>query len=95
MIEAARALDEAHACGDWACMSELVTALAPQLQAWAATGPLSRAERQAMLRLRAVHNSASNACAANLDSLAGQMAAMRDNKDGWLAYALAGDTESA
>jgi hypothetical protein len=95
MIEAARALDEAHACGDWACMGELVAALAPQLRAWAAAGPLTRTERQALMRLRAVHTSAAAACNANLDSLAGQLAAMRDNKDGWLAYALAGDPEPA
>lgn len=95
MLQAARAFEQAHAAADWPRLGELATALGPRLQAWAARGALSRTERQACARLRAAHDSAAAACQANLSTLAGQLAAMRDNKDGWLAYALAGDTEPA
>ena len=95
MLQATRALEEARAAADWPRLGALAAALGPRLQAWAAAGALSRAERQALTRLRAAHDSAAATCKTNLDSLAGQLAAMRDNKDGWLAYALAGDSEPA
>lgn len=95
MLQAARALEQARTAADWPRLAELAAALGPRLQAWAALGALSRPERQALARLRAAHDGAAASCKANLDSLAGQLAAMRDNKDGWLAYALAGDSEPA
>jgi hypothetical protein len=61
----------------------------------AASSQLTPTERQALARLRASHDRAASACAATLDDLGGHLASLRDNKDGWLAYALASDTESA
>lgn len=95
MMHMTRDLDLACAAADWQRLSELANALAPQLLAWSAAGALSGAERQALTRLRASHERAAAACATILDQLDVQLTALRDNKDGWLAYALSSDTEAA
>ena len=91
----AAALHEAGAARDWERLGALAQALAPQLAALQAHGPWSRTELVALAGLRASHDNAAAACAAALDTLGARLADMRDNKDGWIAYVLASDTESA
>lgn len=91
----AAAFDDAHATRDWERLGALAKALAPQLSALAARGPWSAPELAALARLRAAHDRAAAACAQTLEQLGQRLAEMRDNKDGWIAYALASETESA
>ena len=91
----AAALHEAGAAQDWERLGALAHALAPQLEALQARGPWNGTELAALAGLRTSHDNAAAACAAALDSLGARLAEMRDNKDGWIAYALASGTESA
>lgn len=91
----AAALADAGATRDWERLGALAKALAPQLSALAARGPWTAAERAALARLRAAHDGAAASCAAALEELGQRLAEMRNNKDGWIAYALASETESA
>jgi hypothetical protein len=72
----------------WEQLAQMTRALAPQLDALAAHGPLSGAERAALLRLREAHDHAFDAVAAETRALKTRMDDMRDNKDGWIAYAM-------
>lgn len=91
----AAALADAGAARDWERLGALAKSLAPQLSALAARGPWTAAELAALARLRAAHDGAAAACAEALESLGLRLAEMRNNKDGWIAYALASETESA
>jgi hypothetical protein len=72
----------------WEQLAQMTRALAPQLDALAAGGPLSSAERSALQRLREAHDHAADAVAAAADALKNRMDDMRANKDGWIAYAM-------
>jgi hypothetical protein len=72
----------------------MTRALAPQLDALAARGPLSAAERAALQNLREAHDHAAEAVAAAARALKTRMDDMRANKDGWIAYAMHNATES-
>lgn len=91
----AAALAQAGAARDWERLGTLAGALAPRLTALKARGPWNRGELAALAQLRARHDQAAAACADALDGLDARLADMRNNKDGWIAYALASDTESA
>jgi len=86
-------LDAAASGADWDALARAVHGLARQLQALAVKGPWSAAERAALRRLRASHERAAQAGAAAAAGLQARMDEMRDNKEGWMAYALAGATE--
>ena len=86
-------LDAAASGADWDALARAVHGLARQLQALAVKGPWSAAERAALQRLRASHERAAQAGAAAAAGLQARMDEMRDNKEGWMAYALAGATE--
>ena len=91
----AAAFTAAGAARDWERLGFLARALAPQLATLAKSGAWTNAELGALARLRAAHDGAAAACADALDALAAKLAEMRNNKDGWMAYALSGDTELA
>ncbi|MFC5458263.1 hypothetical protein [Massilia niabensis] len=91
----AAALAQAGAARDWERLGVLAHNLAPQLAALKMRGPWSRAELAALAQLRAHHDNAAAACAEALGTLSGRLADLRNNKDGWIAYALASDTEPA
>lgn len=91
----AAALSQAGAARDWERLGALAQSLAPQLAALAARGPWSRAELGALAQLRAHHDNAAAACGEALEALGARLADMRNNKDGWIAYALASDIEPA
>lgn len=93
LLRMGEALRTAAGAADWALLDAHVRALAPQLRALAAHGPWNAAERQAVLRLRADHAAALDAVAAASGELAGKLEQIRSNQEGWLAYAMHGDTE--
>jgi ethanolamine ammonia-lyase small subunit len=86
-----RAADSLRSAADgaaWEQLAQMTRALAPQLDALAAAGPLSSTERAALLRLREAHDHAADAVAAAADALKTRMDDMQANKDGWIAYAM-------
>ena len=91
----AAALVQSGAARDWERLGALVHALAPQLAALKARGPWNDRELAALAQLRTAHDNAAAACAEALEALGARLADMRNNKDGWIAYALASDTEPA
>ena len=84
-------LQEAGKQSDWTLLEPSVRELAPQLQALAARGPWSGAERAALARLRAAHERAAQGCAQAAAGIAARLDEMRSNKEGWMAYALTGE----
>jgi hypothetical protein len=94
LLRMSDALHSAAAGADWTLLGTHVTALAPQLRALAAHGPWSAAERQAIDRLRAVHDAAFAATESAAREMAARLEQLRGQKDGWIAYAMQGQTES-
>jgi hypothetical protein len=86
-------LADASARADWDLLGRAVTELAPSLQALAKAGPWSAAERAALGRLRSAHADAARVVAAAGARLQARMDDMLVNKEGWMAYALAGEPE--
>jgi hypothetical protein len=91
----AAAFREAGADGNWERLGTLAQALGPQLKTLAARGAWNGSELAALAQLRAAHDGAAAACGTALDSLGARLADMRNNKDGWIAYALTSETELA
>ena len=91
----AAALAQAGAARDWERLGVLARALEPQLAGLKARAPWTRNELAALAQLRTSHDNAAAACAEALDALSARLADMRNNKDGWIAYALASDIEPA
>lgn len=89
------ALQAAAAGADWTRLSDQASALAPALQALAARGPWSAAERGALQRLRSQHDAAAQAAASATRALGARLDELRANKDGWIAYAMHSETESS
>ncbi|WP_020651619.1 hypothetical protein [Massilia niastensis] len=90
----AAVLADAGGRADWDLLEKAVRELAPRLQALAAHGPWSAAERAALQRLRTAHEGAAAACAAGAALLQARLDELCNNKEGWMAYALAGELES-
>lgn len=89
------ALVQSGAARDWERLGALANGLAPQLAAMKARGPWNNRELAALAQLRTAHDDAAAACAEVLEALDARLADMRNNKDGWIAYALASDIEPA
>jgi hypothetical protein len=94
LLRMGEALHAAAAAADWAALDKHVSTLAPQLRTLAARGPWNAAERQAIARLRTAHDAAFQAATGASDELASRLEQLRNNKDGWIAYAIHTDTES-
>jgi len=90
----AQRLRDAGARADWDLLERAARELAPQVQALAERGAWSARERAALAGLRAAHDGAAQAGAAAAAQLGTQLGEMRDNKEGWMAYALAGELET-
>ena len=91
----AAAFAAAGAARDWDRLGALARALAPQLATLGERGAWTGGELAALAQLRAAHDGAAAACAEAQAALAAQLADMRNNKEGWMAYALTSDTELA
>jgi hypothetical protein len=87
-------LRDASARADWDLLGRAVRELGPQVQALAARGAWSAAERAALAGLRAAHDGAARASAETAAQLEAQLDELNDNKEGWMAYALAGELET-
>jgi hypothetical protein len=94
LLRTAESLRSATDGADWEQVAHMTRALAPQLDALAARGPLSGAERAALQRLREAHDHAFDSVAAAAHALKTRMDNMRANKDGWIAYAMHNASES-
>lgn len=88
-------LDTALRGDDWSAMEQADRDVAAGLPQLAAAGPWSAAERQALQQLQACHALASSRCNAAVATLAQQLDGMRQQRDGWLAYAGGQAWESA
>jgi hypothetical protein len=91
----AAAFRDAGAARDWERLGVLAQALAPQLTTLGERGAWNGSELAALAQLRAAHDDAAAACGEALDTLGARLADMRNNKDGWIAYALTSETETA
>lgn len=89
----AAVLKDAGAREDWDVLGGAVRELGPQLQRLAAGKAWSAQERAALARLRGAHEGAALQVAAASGRLQAQLEHMRSNKEGWMAYALAGELE--
>ncbi len=90
----AKVLQDAGFRADWDALAHATRELGPRLQALAAGKPWSGAERAALGRLRSAHDEAAGQVAAASGQLQAQLSDMRGNKEGWMAYALAGEPDS-
>jgi hypothetical protein len=86
-------LQDAGARADWELLGRAVRELGPQLQALAGAKPWSPAERSALASLRGAHEGAAAAVAAASAQLQARLDDLAANKEGWMAYALAGEPE--
>jgi hypothetical protein len=90
----AAVLKDAGAREDWDLLGRAVGELGPQLQRLAAGRPWSAPERAALQRLRGAHDGAALQVATASGRLQAQLEHLRNNKEGWMAYALAGEPET-
>lgn len=96
LLNLARRLDKATGEKDWATLSkingELEARLTPpgdHCNSW------NSSERRALAILYAAHRKALEQCTIELDRIGALLKEMRDNKEGWLAYAQSGDLEES
>jgi len=87
------ALHAAGAAAGWTLLGVHARALGSQLQALAALGPWTAAERAALQRLRELHASAAGRVDGAAQTLESRLHALRDQQEGWLAYAMHSETE--
>lgn len=93
LLELAHEIGAASAGDDWPALAASSRTLASRLLALHAQGPWSRSEREALATLGSVHAQAEERCAQATASLGERLRDMRDNKEGWIAYALDGETD--
>lgn len=87
-------LATAAGAADWAALEVANDAVARILPQLAQRGDWATDERAALVKLRAVHEQAYRDCSHAKDRLALTLGDMRDKKEGWMAYALIGDTDA-
>ena len=85
---------DAGARADWELLGRAVRELAPRLRALAGGRPWTDAERAALMRLRDAHAAAAQEVGAASAQLQLRLDDMLANKEGWMAYALAGDNDT-
>lgn len=93
LLELADEIGVASAGDDWPGLAASTGTLAPRLLAMHAQGPWSRSERAALATLASVHAQALEHCTQATARLGERLRAMQDNKEGWIAYALDGETD--
>lgn len=94
LLNLAGRLAKATRENDWEALARIDSELARYLTDEAdQTNVWSKAERRALSVLRTAHGKALEQCSVELDRLAMLLEEMRNNKDGWLAYAQTGDLE--
>jgi hypothetical protein len=86
-------LDGASGGADWAALAAVSATLAAEMPALDALGPWTAPESAALLALRQAHAKAFQLCSDEKQRLGLELGDMQANKEGWLAYALIGETE--
>lgn len=87
-------LKDAGVREDWNLLERTVNELGFRLQRMGATGPWSASERAALVRLHRAHATESLHVTNAACELQAQLEHLRNNKEGWMAYALAGEPET-
>lgn len=87
----AQQLTRASANHDWAELGEVDADMAAVLPRILALGPLTQVESRALERLRAAHGAALESCAREAARIDAKLMAMREHREGWMAYALDSD----
>lgn len=95
MLALAAELDAAVAAADWDRLELAANAMPARLERLAARGALAPAEQAALAHLRAAWDKASAACGRAARALGARLDDMHMNKEGRMAYALAGDPDPA
>lgn len=94
LLDLARQLDRAASESDWDELARVDNEMALRLAREAGQhSSWSKEERRALGVLRATHRKALEQCAGELKRVAALLEEMRNNKDGWLAYAQTGDLD--
>lgn len=94
LLDLAGQLDKAAREGDWEALAKVDNEMVLRLASEAVKpANWSNTERHALQALQAVHRKAIEQCASELSRVAVLLEEMRNNKDGWLAYAQTGDLE--
>jgi hypothetical protein len=88
LVALAQRLRAASAAGDWAALELVDRDVAAALPSAAKQGLGSANERSAWASLRQAHRSAHERCGREAALLGERLAALRTNKEGWLAYAV-------
>ncbi|MGV7206811.1 hypothetical protein ACLB1G_03030 [Oxalobacteraceae bacterium A2-2] len=88
LLQITQRMHAALAADDWQALAAINTMMASALPQMAAAGAWSPAERAALRNLRETHEQARTRCAAVAAELESRLRGMRDNKEGWMAYAL-------
>lgn len=91
LLELGTKLSAATAANDWDAVSAVDRVIARALPQLAALGPMNPAELQAYSRLNAIHTAALARCAQARDAVESQLRDLRNHREGWLAYAVAGE----
>lgn len=86
-------LSAAAAAADWSALVAANLKLAREIPSLAARGAWSEAERAALLTLRNTHAETMQVCNQEKERLGSHLSTMQAHKEGWLAYALAGDAD--
>ncbi|WP_028101163.1 hypothetical protein [Pseudoduganella violaceinigra] len=95
LLQLGQQLGAATAANDWAAMAAMNTLMASSLPELAAQGPWLPAERAALAALRELHLAAVAKVDGSTVELGQHLADLANNREGWLAYALAsGDAET-
>jgi len=76
--------------GDWDALRALDTAMVALLSR-PRTSPWNGRESAALQELRSAHQNAREHCAMAVEDMTQRLSQMRQNKDGWIAYAINSD----
>lgn len=91
LLQLGQKMSTAIAAEDWKALAALNTLMASSLPAMAAQGAWTPPERAALAALRQLHGQAVKRCDLATNALGQRLADMQANKEGWIAYALAGE----
>lgn len=93
LTDLAGLFEAAAAARDWETLQYLEQLIAKELTTLLTRDRLEQGERSALERMWHTHQEVRNACNRELQKVGASMEAMRDNKDGWFAYAFSTDME--
>jgi len=86
-------MNAASAARDWTVLGHVDRELGALLPRLAADGPWDAPEGRALDHLRQAHRTALKRCEREAAAIGQRLTQMCANKEGWLAYALAGNDE--